>query len=365
MPPEMEPSRKLKVLIVDDSAFMRTLLRKIIGLNSGFTIVGEAENGRDAIRMARELQPHVITMDVEMPGLDGMEATKAIVAEHMGRLPVVLVSSQGGENSMVEALQCGAVDYIPKGSLNLNLDIGKLEAELCGKLRYWAEKGFEKTRPRAAQRVVVQEDPALVVRRRGAIDLIVIGVSTGGPATLTRLLRAMGRVPVPVVIAQHMPAQFTRSLADNLAHDLGLKVVEANVGEEVAPGTVALLPGGRDCGLRRSNWTEGAFTVRIAVSNANVHPNVDELFLTALDCARNPVAVVLTGMGSDGAKGAKAFCDKGLAVLVQEPQCAIVAGMPEAAIEIGGATAVLEVEEIGARLARWVNESLKSGEAMP
>lgn len=365
MPPhDVVAKRSVKVLIADDSVFIRTLLRKIVEMDPALRIVGEASNGEEAVRMARELRPHIVVMDIEMPGMNGISATRAIHAEHGVALPVVIVSAavKSGVEPTVEALTCGAVDFIAKTGAAADVDLSRLHSELREKVRFWAVSSLEKRRslPGGPVPPAPSRPAGAGEARPGEIDLVVIGASTGGPVALGTLLRAMGTLPVPVVIAQHMPPEFTRSLAENLAGTLGLRVFEPAAGQDIPPGSVALLPGGRDSALRRSPWKDGAFTTVLTATTANVHPSVDTLFNSALACAEFPVAVVLTGMGCDGAEGVAAFRRGGRPVLVQDPSTATVSGMPEAAID-AGATHILSVEEIGLRIGDWVSKGKKKG----
>lgn len=357
--PNYIADRSLRVLIADDSSFMRTALRKIIEADPLLKVVGEARDGREAVDLAATCRPHVITMDVEMPGMDGIAAAKAIVDAHGPAINIIIVSGgdRFGADGTVEALKCGAADFVSKSSSFVDLDLGRLTQELCPKVRFWALSALEKGALGGRRlRQAAQAEPTLVRSAQavgGPMDLIVVGVSTGGPATLPPLLRAMGSIRVPVVIAQHMPPEFTKSLAENLSHDLGRPVIEASIGQDVEPGMLVVLPGGRDTAVRRSSHAANAFTVSAAASSSTVHPCVDTLFQAAATVARQPVAVVLTGMGADGTHGSAQFHQKGFRVLVQEPATAIVPGMPLSAIEAGHATHVLPVDEIGTRLARW------------
>jgi len=180
---------------------------------------------------------------------------------------------------------------------------------------------------------------------------VAIGVSTGGPATLGILLRELGPIAVPVVIAQHMPQFFTACLADSLTQDTGLSVTEGAHRQPLLPGQVTILPGARDGIVAPREG--GGFELRLTQSDGPVHPSADLLFESAAMTARRPVAVVLTGMGSDGAKGAARFAHRNLPVLVQRPDTCIIGGMPGAAIEVGVASESLTLEQIAWRLRRW------------
>lgn len=358
----------IKVLVVDDLGFMRIALRQIIEAEKDMRVVGEARNGADAVAMVRDLKPDVVTMDIEMPGMDGIDATRRI-AEIPGAPPIVMVSShtQEGAVATIRALRAGAVDFISKSSSFVQTDLGQINKELRPKLRHWAE--HHRARLKAAQRAALAEPAAAEPVRRdlpvfsGAetrkagegMDLVVIGVSTGGPQVLPRLLAAIGTVPVPIVIAQHMPEFFTRSLADIMRQETALDIREGTAGSLLEPGSMTIAQGGRDwmVALRR----EGGFQLKPTLSEATVHPSVDVLFRSAAMAARRPVAIILTGMGTDGTDGAGHIRRRGLPVLVQSPETCVVGGMPSSAIEAGVASEILTIEHIAHRLVRWANSN--------
>ena len=336
----------IRALIVDDSGFMRIALRKIIEADGDIRVVGEARNGREAIRLAQELKPDVVTMDIVMPEVDGIEATRRIVREVAPAPRVVMVSAstQEGAIATLKALRAGAADFISKSTAFADTDLGQLDAELRVRLRQW------RTAPSAAPVVLPEVRPEETADATShATDLIAITASTGGPQALPVLLAAMGQVEPPVVIAQHMPELFTRSLAEHLALDLGLDVREGVMNAPLPPRTVTILPGGQDAvvALGRS----GSFELRASSGPGFVHPSGDLLLQSAALTARCPVAVILTGMGSDGTIGAAAFRRRGRPVLVQTPESCVVGGMPSAAIAAGVATQVLDLERIGRKLA--------------
>ncbi|MFD2261389.1 chemotaxis-specific protein-glutamate methyltransferase CheB [Lacibacterium aquatile] len=352
----------IKVLVVDDLGFMRIALRQIIEAEGDLTVVGQARNGVEAVEMAETLKPDVITMDIEMPEMDGIEATKRIMG-FANPPPIVMVSShtQEGAESTIRALRGGAVDFVSKSSSFTQNDLGQINKELRPKLRQWAGQRPRRQLPTPvpvkgkALEPTQDNGRTLDTARTGeGADLIVIGVSTGGPQTLPRLLMAMGPVPVPIVIAQHMPEFFTRSMAEFLGQETGLNVFEAASGVQVGPGAVAVLKGGRDWMVAPK---ADGFVVRGASAPGTVHPSVDTLFRSAALAARRPIAVILTGMGDDGTEGASHFHRRGLPVLVQTPETCVVGGMPSAAIEAGHASHVLSIEALASRLSRWAKSN--------
>jgi two-component system chemotaxis response regulator CheB len=373
----------IRVLIVDDSGFMRIALRQMLQSEPDIVVVGEARDGLVGVRMAQELKPDVITMDVEMPGQDGIEATRQILRLMNPAPPIIMVSShtQTGAETTVKALSLGAVDFVSKSSAFLKTDLGKIDQELRAKIKLWGRRQVPPVRAPAAATPAAApaaraptpapapvDAPSEAPKRapdapgkprltavarppRQPVDLIVIGVSTGGPRIMTEFLQQIGPIGTPIVIAQHMPEMFTASFAEQLARETGLRVVEARHKMPVEGGMVAILPGGRDGVL--GPGSAGRLEVRIVTSTRTVHPNADMLFHSAAMLAANPVAVILTGMGEDGTEGAGQFARRGAPVLVQDPESCVVGGMPQAAIDAGFAGDVLSLDQIAFRLARW------------
>jgi two-component system chemotaxis response regulator CheB len=355
-----------RVLVVDDSTFMRIALRRIIESGGDMTVVGEARNGREAIELARELKPDIITMDVEMPELDGLAAMKQIVAERRPPPIMIMVSghTQHGTDATIKALSLGAVDFVSKSSSFAAEDLGHVDNELKEKLRYWSHQPAppaprSETEPVPRTTVVaVTAAPAKPLLRpvapRGQSDLIVVASSTGGPQVLAPFLASANPLGAPMVIAQHMPPRFTTSLAQLLRNDTGMNVQEGSHRMPLTPGSVTIVPGGSDGVVAR---TAAGFELRLTTIESLVHPSADLLFETAALVARHPVAVIMTGMGSDGTRGAQHFRHRRLPVLVQEPRTCVVAGMPSAAIEAGVATEALAPANIGPKLVLWTSSS--------
>lgn len=357
-----------RVLIVDDSAFMRASLTHIVGHTPGFVVAGEARDGLAAVEAIRALRPDIVTLDIDMPGLDGIGVLRRI-RPTPGTAPVVIMVSafttQGADLTLT-ALGCGAIDFVPKASEHFKTDLAQVGEMLRGKLAIAAAVLTGRCRasalhpvlaiaplPAPLPRAVPELPPAAAPARRAAAnapDVVVVASSTGGPQTLPEVLRPFCPCPVPVVIAQHIPPVFSRSLADSLAITLGIPVVEAEDGKILAPGTVHIIPGGRNGELLRVR--AGVFALRLVEGGTAVHrPNADLLFRSAALSARRPVGVVLTGMGSDGTEGARALAQRGCPVLVQDPDTAVIWGMPRSVIDAGLATETLDPAALGRRLA--------------
>jgi len=348
----------LRVLVADDQGFMRIALRQIIESDGDLRVVGEARTGEEAVALARELRPDVVTMDVEMPVMDGIEATRRIMAEVMPQPVVIMVSShtQAGAAATVRALHAGATDFVSKQSAFVATDLGRIDSELRAKIRLLTERRrTAEAAPSAPSPTVATGPRRGPCRPTAAVDLVAVAVSTGGPSTLGTFLQALGAIAAPVVVAQHMPQFFTACLAQSLAEDSGLAVHEGDHRKPVLPGEVTILPGGRDGVI--APRPGGGFELRLTQADGPVHPSADLLFESVAMTARQPVAVILTGMGNDGSRGAARFARRDLPVLVQRPETCIVGGMPGAAIEAGVASEALEVEEIARRLRQWTSPS--------
>ena len=341
-------SRHIRVLVVDDSGFMRLAIRKMIDRIDGIEVVGEARDGRSAVDMAMRLKPDVVTMDLEMPGTDGLAAIGQIMAACP--VPIIVVSSlsQPGAEQTLRALKLGAVDFISKSSSFVQLDIVQIDRELRRKILHWA---IPKPVSRPRFRVAKPAGHGPIVAPSAAVDLVAIGVSTGGPKIMADFLRATGVLQCPVVFAQHMPPMFTTSFARHLAFDTGLDVIEGHDGMELRVGQIVILPGGEDSAVRKRGGR--LVLARTYPTEGTIHPSVDALFASAITATASPVAVIMTGMGCDGTLGAKAFAAKGFPVLVQTPESCIIGGMPSAVIEAGVAHLVLSLTEISRRLVRW------------
>ena len=335
-----------RVLVVDDSAFMRRMASQIIEASGEFSVAGTARNGYDALKQIHALEPDIVTLDVDMPELDGLSALGYIMSETPR--PVVMLSAgttSTGHEAAFRALELGAVDFVLKPSGPISLDIERIADRLLGALRAAsvANPAGLRMLPRRATNGV-----AAPVDASRATAAVVIASSTGGPRALAALVPQLARdLPAAVFIVQHMPAGFTKSMARRLDAVCHLAIDEAVHGEAVVNGRVYVAPGGQH--MTVVNGQDGA-AIGLEQSPPvwGVRPAADVLFRSAaIAFGRMTVAVVLTGMGRDGADGARAIRAAGGRTLVQDRESAAIFGMPQATIQLAGADRIASLAEIG------------------
>ncbi len=339
--------RKIRVLVVDDSAIMRKLLVDILKKDPQIEVVDTAKNGKEAIEKAKLLKPDVITLDIEMPVMDGLSALK-ILRKEVPQTKVIMFSSltQAGAKATIEALSLGAFDFVPKPSTKSFLEsMKKIETELLPKIKSAVPAILP---PRPLKRPIPSIKPKI---KKGYYKALGIGVSTGGPQTLMQIIPKLpANFPVPILIVQHMPPLFTKQLAERLDQLSMLRVKEAEQGEPVRKGVVFIAPGDFHMEVKKVVSGEEIFLHKGPPRNF-CRPAVDELFESMADVYEDKtVALVLTGMGRDGEEGARKIKEKGGLVLAQDEKSCVVFGMPRAVIEAGLADEVLNLTQIPQRL---------------
>ncbi len=344
----------IKVLVVDDSAFMRKAIATMLEKDSQIKVVAFAKNGKEGLEMVREFNPDVVTLDIEMPVMDGITALRHIMME-MPR-PVLMVSSltTEGAQSTLKAMELGAVDFIPKQLARVSLDIIKIEADLIAKVKAVAGRkmhpmtlsrpkpvSLPSLKPRAT--AVPSSASRSVVKR----DVVVIGVSTGGPPVVQKILSSLPKdFPASIVIAQHMPAAFTGPFASRLDGLSQLTVKEAQDGDRLKPGHAFVAPGGMHLTLDQK-ITHVELVISKEPASALYKPSADVLVSSvAKAVGRRGLAVILTGMGADGMLGVKKLKDKGGLALAQSDASCVVYGMPKAIVDEGLADQVVDVDDM-------------------
>ncbi|MCM3661936.1 chemotaxis-specific protein-glutamate methyltransferase CheB [Georgenia satyanarayanai] len=363
----------VRVLVVDDSVVIRRLVTQALGADPTIEVVGVAANGRLALGKVEQLAPDLVTMDIEMPELDGISTVRALrAAGH--RMPIIMFSTltERGAAATLEALAAGATDYVakPSGVGGLQEGLRRVAEELVPKVHALVpgRRRTERLASVPTTATAVATPPAATTRgpvrlrpatpRTTPVRAVVLGSSTGGPAALAELVAGLTEAPpVPVAIVQHMPAVFTRQLADRLDRIGPATVVEASDGETLLPGHVYVAPGGRhllvaaERGGLRARLTD---TPPVNYSR----PSVDVLFRSAVAALGGELlAVVLTGMGADGAAGSGQVADAGGTVLVQDEATSVVWGMPGATAAAGHAHAVLPLKEIASAMRKAMGEA--------
>lgn len=381
----------IRVLIADDSAFMRKILSDLFNKQTDFEVAGTAVNGKDTIEKVKKLKPDLLTLDVQMPVMDGLEALAIIMEECP--LPVVMVSSmtQRGTDATIRALSLGAVDFVSKAGGPISR-IDSIEGEIISKCREAAQAHAAKIKtsaadskpliftptPRepdpptmrkiefkrrttgfvpgqkptinkvpAASPVVTKPAPTLTSNTSGNTKLVAIGTSTGGPQALQAVItRLPGNLPCGVVVVQHMPAGFTKSLAERLDSISEISVKEAENDEIIKPGQVYIAPG--NFHMRVVPATGGARKIALSQEPpvGNHRPAVNVMFDSVAGIGRNLVSVIMTGMGCDGCEGMKKIkANGGYSIAQDEPSC-VVYGMPKAVVDAGLADEIKPLTQI-------------------
>ena len=349
------------VLVVDDSAFMRRLITQILESSGEFQVVATARNGLDALQKVHALDPELVTMDVDMPELDGLQALGYIMSE--APRPVVMLSAattHSGHDATLRALELGAVDFVRKPSGAISLDLASISDRLLKALRAAAQANVRSVRMLAINKLPVRGTPARpavaiaqtitprpALTGTAATRLVVIASSTGGPRALAEVVPNLPRsLGAAVLVVQHMPAGFTRSLAQRLHAMSKLPVSEAEAGEPVLTDRVYLAPGGRHMSIE-GNAGEANIVLDDSPPIWGVRPSADPLFRSVAQRFRNEVvAVVLTGMGRDGADGTRAIRAAGGRAVLQDRATSTIFGMPQAAFQIAGADRVAALGDI-------------------
>lgn len=352
---------RIRVLVVDDSVVIRKIVSDLLAEDPDIEVIGTAVNGRAGVQKAALLKPDLVTMDIEMPEMNGIEAVRELRAQGL-RMPIIMFSTltERGAVATLDALAAGASDYVPKpanvGSVGKSME--QVREALIPRIKSLVPlrggSAIGKAAPAGAP-VVKAPPPVLrapAVRPAGGHKLLVVGSSTGGPEALATFFGSLPSLPVPVAVVQHMPPLFTRQFAARLDRQFGFSVVEAEDGQPMGPGQVFIAPG--DYHLEVVAGARGLHTKLTQAPPENYcRPAVDVLFRSAVAAVGSSLlGVVLTGMGSDGAVGSRAIVDRGGSVLAQDQATSVVWGMPGAVATAGLAEQILPLDAIGPEIIR-------------
>jgi two-component system, chemotaxis family, protein-glutamate methylesterase/glutaminase len=349
-------STKTKVLIVDDSSFMRKVLETIFNADPQLQVAGHAKDGREAVALAESLKPDVITMDINMPHVDGLQATAEIMTTNPR--PIVIVSSESreGASSTLKALEYGAIEFVAKPSGAIDLDMQSVREELLRKVKMAAKVRVVRTASRLAATLQSGSSGSAPIARpvspapsSAGLDqrfpVVVLAASTGGPATVMRLAPGFTReFPAAVILVQHMPAAFTTQYAAQLSEFTEIRVKEAEQGETLQPGSFYICPGGQHLrvtplGRLQLDGTSGRINGYL--------PNIDATMESvAAFAGQLSIGAVLTGMGADGAQGALAIKKAGGLVIAQDEATSVIFGMPAETIKLQAAEQILGIDDI-------------------
>jgi two-component system chemotaxis response regulator CheB len=362
----------INVLIVDDSAFMRKSLSIMLESDPGIKIIGTARDGLEGYEKAKELRPDIITMDVEMPRMDGLTALEKIMKDCP--TPVIMVSSitTEGAEATLKAMDLGAVDFIPKQLSYVSLDIVKIKQDLVDKVKAIVRSRSLSQRLASirgiAQRVQAHAAPPPVpgiskpqsenLYKPSTVDfhVVTLGISTGGPFSLQKIIPMLPKeFPLPILIVQHMPPKFTKSLSERLNSMSQIAVKEAEHGETIKGGTVYVAQGG----FHMKAVKNGISTPTIAISeqpSTTLHrPSVDVMMESSVQAyGRNVLGVIMTGMGHDGLEGLKIIKSRNGYCLAQNEETCVVYGMPKSAVDAGIADAIVPLEHIPETMVKLV-----------
>jgi two-component system, chemotaxis family, protein-glutamate methylesterase/glutaminase len=353
------PLNKVRVLIVDDSAFMRKVLETILISDPQLQVIGHAKDGREAIALAESLKPDVMTMDINMPHMDGLQATAQIMTTNPRPIVIVSSESKDGAASTLKALELGAIEFIAKPNSAIDLDMQSIREDLLRKVKMAAKVRVVRTASRLAaalQSTPQNGAPAIsrpapaVTRPSSSVSdqrfpVVVLAASTGGPATVMRLAPGFTKeFPGAVILVQHMPAAFTTQFAAQLAEFTEIRVKEAESGDVIQPGNLYICPGAQHLSVNPLGRIQlDSATGRIAGYLPNMDVTMESV---AAYGGALSIGVVLTGMGNDGAQGAKAIKKAGGHVIAQDEATSVIFGMPAEAIKLQAVDQVLGLDDI-------------------
>lgn len=363
--------KRIRVLVVDDSVVIRRIVSDLIDSDPDLEVVGTAQNGRVALSKIEQLQPDVITLDIEMPEMDGLETLRELRNRRV-RIPVIMFSTltERAAASTLDALSLGASDYVtkPSNAGSTQVAMERVREDLIPKIKTFARRAPGVMNAPALSRAVARPPAAVPARPRLAaassrIELVAIGTSTGGPNALEEVFRHLPTsIGVPVVVVQHMPPVFTKILADRLSAKTSWQVHEATNGMRLDPGNAYIAPGDHHMVVERAPLGAGRVLLNQAAPENSCRPSVDVLF-RSVAAAHGPaaLAVVMTGMGRDGFEGCKLLVERGAEVLTQDEATSVVWGMPGYVSRAGLASEILALEKIPVAIERRIQRAATRG----
>lgn len=379
----MEKIHPISVLVVEDSAFFRKTLKNMLESDPLIQVIGTAEDGIEALEKIEKLRPDVVTLDIEMPRMNGLEVLKVVMEKFP--LPVIMISSitKDGAEATLDALHMGAIDYIPKNLSRMSSNVDTVRDELLAKVKAVAKKGTDSAvihKSGASESSYFERKirSGHVKNLRGSqsdghsgryldykggddVDLVSLGASTGGPRALQEILIQLpGDFPAPIIITQHMPGVFTKPFAERINKLCEIEIKEAEDNDIIKSGVALLAPGGYQMRVRKRNRE-----CRVEISNepkeSIYKPSVDITMMSASQSfGKGCVGVILTGMGSDGLEGMRAIKSRGGMTIAQNKKSCVVYGMPKMVIEAGVADKTLSLDDIVGELLKQVHYSLLS-----
>lgn len=354
-------SDRIRVLVADDSALMRLMISEILNSDKEIEVMATAKDGEDCIKKVAELMPDVITLDLEMPRLDGLNALGYIMSENP--TPVVMVSAYtlNGSDAIFHALKYGAVDFVSKPSGPISGDIREVGDELIAKVKMAASVDLDNLDFMSPKKVPGKYLKVRHKKNYAQVKLIAIGASTGGPRALGKILPQLSPdIPAGLLIVQHMPREFTKTFAARLNMDSGIEVKEAEEGDRIEKGKALLAPGDYHMTLGREMSGKETTGIIDLTKDPPVHglrPTVDSMMVSAAEVyGRRAIGVILTGMGRDGTKGMKAIKRHKGRTIAQDNDTCVVYGMPKAAVEEGVVDKVVHLDNIAEQIMKMVNK---------
>ncbi len=348
-------SKIIRVLVVDDSAYIRKVIKKMLSRSPFIDVVGVATDGEEALRLVKELNPDVVTLDIVMPQIDGLNFLRTQMARNQVRVVVVSITSESSEQ-VLEALELGAVDFVQKPTSLATEKIFEISDELIAKVKAAAQVPLNSLRQSAPTLATTPAAAGQPVVGNKIVDIVVLGISTGGPQALRILIPQFpADFPVPIAVVLHMPVGYTQAYAQKLNEISKLEVVEASEGDELRAGRMLLAPAGKH--LKLMSIGNGKVVAHLDTNPSNTlhRPSVDVLFQSAAELFHKRVlGVVMTGMGSDGKQGAAWIKSQGGMIFTEAEASCVVYGMPLSVVEAGLSDQIIPLEQMSQRILEMV-----------